>query len=55
MNSSYDKQKAVKKAIDKEVETELELIRINTGEKPKLIPGTSFIDDRRPITHGRRR
>lgn len=55
MNSSHNKQGAVEKAVDREVETELELIRIHSGENPKFIPGTRIVDDRVPITRGRRK
>lgn len=56
-SSSHNKQVAVKEAVNKEEKTELNLLMIHgarTGEDLKLIPGTSFIDDRSPV-RGRRK
>lgn len=57
-SSSHNKQAAVKDAVNEEAETELRLLMIHgarTGEELRIVPGTSFIDDRAPITHGRSR
>ncbi len=55
MISSHDRQAALEKAVRDEAEMEIDIIRKHTGAEPKIIPGTSFIDDRVPITRGRRK
>lgn len=57
-SSSHNKQAAVEEAVKEDAETELNLLMIHgarTGEELRIVPGTSFIDDRVPITHGRSR
>lgn len=57
MNSSHNKQVAMEEVVNEEAGTELKLLKIHgarTGEDLKLIPGTSFIDDRSPV-RGRRK
>lgn len=62
MKSSHNRQGAIEATVDKDMKTETATATVtsigNAGNLEilgmKIIPGTSFIDDRLPITHGRR-